>query len=298
MKTSKSDGSSSDFSEALIASGLVRRSDLNIPKQETFPSEKRRISKNLSSSQLLLEKPRRKPNILKPSILEEVIFERQNNSNQQFSKLLFKSPQPKQNDNTNDNSFLFEKRVVQKDPMTMFSNKEVLDNMENKDEITFPKTMLVLKNMGKPIVSSRANYENLSCLLKEQIESINQDQTMNQVEKLAHQREVYETFLSEMVRQGYMECSQKGDLLQKFKNFVLDATEQIPSLFTQFKHLKEYSDKKINQLTKQVQELSEANMDLSSKNNVSQITQNSLESRLNQLSLKIPDLEKETRKLR
>ncbi|OHT05772.1 hypothetical protein TRFO_26458 [Tritrichomonas foetus] len=290
-----------DLASALVASGLVKNSDIFKPKEPPPEDKPKKIPLNRLSLPNTIHI--RKPNLLRPSVLEDIVIDRQVNPTMNtrlpMDASLRVQATMRNPENPSDISFLYEN--VQRSNFNnnpSFSNKDILNTFGPSEEITFPKTILACQTLGKPMIASRANYDNLNNLLKEMTEPINQDHEMTKVEKIIHQKEAYDTVLSEIVRQGYFECSQKGDLFQNVRTFVSDVSEQLPDLMIELDKTKKHSEKMINNLSEQIDTLNQINNDLAAQNEASNQAQKSLESRIHMLTLKIPDIENEARKLR
>lgn len=252
MKSPKAPGAAS-LSEAIIASGLVK----NVKPEEIRVSTPEKLSDNF---QPVIKKPQPKgpPSFadFKPrstsqlKSIEDIIIERQING--PLPKLKSESEYLRQS-----NKQPFNVYPPTRDPIIP-TNQEIEQLFHEDQPITFPQTLMAEQAIGKASVASRENYEALNNLLHSMTAQISTDISLSKAQKLEKQRDAYDTIMSEIVRQGFIECGTKGEILQSIRNYMLDAADQIPSY-------QERIDKEKQSALKAMDELSKARIEFKEK---------------------------------
>ncbi|EAY00850.1 hypothetical protein TVAG_207530 [Trichomonas vaginalis G3] len=292
MKSPKAPGAAS-LSEAIIASGLVK----NLKPEEIREKTPEKLSDNF---QPVIKKPIAKgpPSFadFKPrsnsqlKSIEDIIIERQLNG--PLPKLKSESAYLRQSKNQPFNVY-----PAQQEPVIP-TNQEIEQLFHEDQPITFPQTLMAEQAIGKASVGSRENYEQLNNLLHSLTAQISTDVSLSKAERLEKQREAYDTIMSEIVRQGFIECGTKGEILQSIRNYMLDAAEQIPAF-------QERIDKEKMNAQQALEELSKARIEfkekmLEAEANVERLKHSSLTYKEHAafFESKIPQLENEHKSLR
>ena len=295
-----------NLADALVASGLVRNLDI---QQSTAspPITGDNIMRHFSARQ---PPPRRssssfdysalKRPVPQPQIIEDVYIDRQ--TNKPLPKLKPEGPKystPSRSARadvpTSDLSFLRDKK--RKIQQQIITNEEVNTALSD-DEVTFPRTLFAVQSLGKPQLASRQNYQNLNTLLNTLRAQSDVDENASDAEKIISQRDAYDTVMSEVVKQGFYECNEKGDILNSVRNYMTSAADQIPILCDQLNKQKEQAEKQISDLRTENESMNKKNDQLSDQKVELEKQFETAKNRLAFYESKVPQLEDEARRLR
>lgn len=318
MSNQQPQAPTSNLAEALVASGLVK--NVKIPQPERLTNSTNNISEPVitnvpapiisvpnhltqtktkraqSNLDFVNVTSQRGQNQIKLAPIENIYVDRQTNAPLPKLKLKPEGSGLRSEAPLSDLSFFHEK--PQKKESTELTNEEILRSIPSNEPITFPRTMLVASTIGKPQIASRANYENLNSLLQHLVSQIELDPNSTDEEKIVAQRDAFNTVMSEIVRQGFYECSEKGDLFNNMRTYMNQTADQIPVLTNKLQKVREAAQNQIAALKSENEDLEKKNETLFAKYNSLEKDQNRLQSRLKFAEEKIPQLEENTRLLR
>jgi hypothetical protein len=292
----------SPLAEAIIASGLVKNGKPPppvLPQPAASPAD----AADRKETRKRIQGRDRARSQLKGSV-EEVILDRMTTT--PLPRLLPERPHPPESpagslasgaspSSVSDISFLYSQ--PRKEPKEL-SNEEILASLHKDEPITFPRIVFGAQTIGKPQIASRANYEQLANLLHTLTAPVETNLDATAEERLTRQRDAYDTILSEIVRQGYFECSAKGELFQAVRTYVTDAVDQIPVLQKKLKWQGDVAEKQISELIAQTEELSAQNEKSEKARMTLERVCEEAQSRIEFLEMKIPALEEEARNKR
>lgn len=284
------------LADAILASGLVksidviRRSEEPDVEAEPEPPKAKKFNVNRANSMMEAGKVNRM-NLLKPQLIEDIMVDRQ------IHPLIPKLPPEYQSsyskgEQLSDISFLHDRPVKQN---ITVSNESIAEEIPRNEKITFPRTVLAVQTIGKPQLASRANYEQLNNLLHQLTAEVESDLNLTVAEKIVAAKDSYDTVMTELVRQAYMECGSKGEILQSVREFMNQASDQIPVLNGKLSKIMEESDFKINSLKTKCDKLSEENQKLGSENSKLASKLDLSQQQLAFIEEKIPVMEKKCR---
>jgi hypothetical protein len=295
------DSASSSLAEAIVASGLVKNARLPdgpLPKASSTPDSHEALEPaSRRQAQRRLQTFDRPRSQMKPSI-EEVVIDR--GTHPPLPKLDPERPRVRDHSGSvcsesTDISFLYEPHP--RDPSAL-SNEELLATFEGDEPITFPRVIFGAQTIGKSQLASRANYAQLSNLLHTMTAEVESDLELSRDDRIAAQKEAFDTVMSEVVRQGYFECSEKGELFQAVRSFMVDAVNQIPVLQKRAKRQSELAEQRISALVSESKDLERENRRLADQRGKLEAVQRATEDRLHFLEGKVPALEEEARNSR
>lgn len=316
MSTQQPQAQTSNLAEALVASGLVKNVKLPQPERLTnsinvvnepvkmpapiisvpnyqSQNKNKKAQSNIDFSAVTSQ---RNPTQIKLSPIENIYVDRQANGSLPKLKLKPEGPSIRSDAPGSDLSFLHDR--PQKKDSNELTNEEILRSIPSNEPITFPRTMLLSTTLGKPQIASRANYENLNGLLQHLVSQIELNPDSSEEEKIVAQRDAFNTVMSEIVRQGFYECSEKGDLFNNMRTYMNQTADQIPVLTNKLQKVREAAQNQIAALKSENDDLEKKNEALSAKYNILEKDQNRLQTRLKFAEDKIPQLEENTRILR
>ncbi|OHT01756.1 hypothetical protein TRFO_31320 [Tritrichomonas foetus] len=302
-----------NFADALVASGLVKNvkiaqksqnpkndsnADLTSPAVTKSSSQS---SKKRSHSTMEFVSPQRTPNQLKSSQIEDIYIDRQLNAplpklkpEGAFNRDLMENASFR-SEASSDISFLHDRPKKESVEIT---NEELNKAIPQNEPITFPRTVFAAQTIGKPQIASRATYENLNTLLRTLTADIDLDPKASEIDRIIGQRDAFDTVMSEIVRQGFFECSAKGDLFNNVRMYMTQAADQVPVLVNRLQKTKEHAQKKISALVSENDELNKKNESILENNKKLENQHQKMQKKLTFVENKIPQLEEETRKLR
>jgi hypothetical protein len=104
--------------------------------------------------------------------------------------------------------------------------------------------------------------------------------------------------MSEIVRQGYFECSPKGELFQAVRTYMKEAVDVIPVLQKRMKKQGEFAEKKMAMMALEARELTDENKRIEEERQKFEKQWQDARDRLDYLEGKIPLLEEEARNCR
>lgn len=316
MSTQQPQAQTSNLAEALVASGLVK--NVKIPQPERLTNSINVVNEPVNVPAPIISVPnyqnqnktkkaqsnidfsavtsQRNPTSIKLAPIENIYVDRQANGPLPKLKLKPEGPSIRSDAPNSDLSFLHDK--PQKKDSNELTNEEILRSFPSNEPITFPRTMLLSTTLGKPQIASRANYENLNGLLQHLVSQIELDPNSTDEEKIVAQRDAFNTVMSEIVRQGFYECSEKGDLFNNMRTYMNQTADQIPVLTNKLQKVREAAQNQIAALKSENDDLEKKNEALFAKYSILEKDQNRLQSRLKFAEEKIPQLEENTRLLR
>ena len=306
-KSPRSSQPISNLSEAILASGLIKNPKL-LNLSETQNSEEISIKNkkgNINRPPSFVDNQIRSISQLKPSNLEEIVLDRQLNA--PLPKLRQEPPISKMKPTINDiNSYSIDGPNLTDSIFSSYftpeiinpSNLQILENLDNDKPITFPQTAFAIQNLSKNQIATRANYEGLLNLLHQLTVQFDSDFSLPKSIRLFSQKDSYDTIMSEIVKQGFIECSTKGELLQTIRNYLNEVTNQIIVQHDKIQKQQENFQTSINELNNKNETIQKDNFRLQSDNNVLIKRDIELITRIKYLEDKIPLIEEENKKMR
>jgi len=293
--------SASSLTEAMFASGLIKPPKVvEMADQEIKPKKP-----NTNRGPSFVDTGTRASSQIKPSNIEDIIVDRQ--VTVPLPKLRQEPPISKIRPSIMDpQSYSVDGPPVVDGGFNFYPQYEapsltasqISEILGNDTSISFPQTIFAAQALSKNQIANRSNYEALLNLLHQQTAEVESDISIPKPIRISSQKESYDMIMAEIVRQGFIECTAKGELLQNVRGYMNDSVSLVDKLHERMGIQKEAAQKAINDLVSRNENIQKDISRLISDNNSLSKRDSELVARISFLEQRLPMIEDESRQIR